>query len=91
MLHVSCFLSLFEPTQGFLQSVFEIWQHFQFGLKDFLGLRDVLETGRILLAQLAELSTSKEKLPKACQWKVNTVGEFVLTRYLSAGWDALRN
>lgn len=70
--------------------LFEVRDNLSLALQDFVRLADVLHTGLILFAELAELSALQEKLRRVLGPGQRVVYDDC-TLYLSAGVDALKN
>ena len=67
LLRLPRLLGFFEPTQRLLKGSFQIREHLSLGFKDALCLGDVLQTSRVLLAQLTQLGASQEELRKVSE------------------------
>ena len=62
--HIDCLLGFLKAVAGFLEDRAQVWDSFPLLVEDAGRLIDVLKTGVIFIAQLAQLSALEEELPK---------------------------
>lgn len=62
LLRFSGLLGFLVSRARVIESTLQVWKNFGLGLQNALRLRDVLQTGRVLFAQLTQLSPAQEKL-----------------------------